>query len=65
MSDSIEWELRASNGTVIKLTDVVMSRDVVEVPDMDRPGWVYREVVGPIRVSALVMGTEALVPGRD
>ena len=65
MSDSIEWELRASNGTVIKVTDVVMSRDVVEVPDVDRPGWAYREVIGPIRVSALVSGTEALVPGRD
>lgn len=64
MSDSIEWELRASNGTVIKVTDVVISREVVDVPDVDRPGWVYREVVGPIRVSALVSGTEALVPSK-
>lgn len=57
MTDHIEWELRASNGTVIKVTDVSFERDYVDVPDCDNPDWFTRESAGPVRITAIIQGT--------
>jgi len=63
MADAVTWELRASNGTVIVVTDVAMSREVHEVwcPDGDNPmgGHFVREAQGPIRITAVIAGTES------
>lgn len=57
MSDSIEWELRASNGTVIKLTDVLFQQEILQLPDCDNPYAPAHFEHGPVRISAAIAGT--------
>ena len=55
-SDAIEWELNSSEGTVVRLGDVVFDWDVVEVPDSNDPqALARREIVGPVKVKAVVV----------
>lgn len=53
----ITWELRASNGTIVKVHGVEMSREVADVPDCDNPDIIVREYRGPLIVRAIVSGT--------
>lgn len=54
--DAIEWELRASDGTAVKLVDVAFDWKVVEIPDCDDPQTpVRREYVGPMMMRATVV----------
>ena len=62
MGDCAKWMLSYSNGTIIRVTHVEMTRELVEeyVTDCDDPtqGQWVRETKGPVRISAIVEGTE-------
>lgn len=58
MSEPIVWELVCSNGTCIKLRDVQFEQSVVDVADCDMPGLFVRVQTGPVRISAIIDGTE-------
>lgn len=57
MVAGIEWELRASNGTGIKLTDVTFQQETVYLPDCDNPYALAQLKHGPVRISAVIAGT--------
>jgi len=57
MTEDIEWGLRASNGTVIKLTDVTFQQEAVYVLDCDDPYAPAQLEHGPARISAVIAGT--------
>ncbi|CAM3092558.1 hypothetical protein PANO111632_02680 [Paracoccus nototheniae] len=53
----VTWELWSSNGSSIKLDEVVISRDVYMEHSPDSPEWQRASVSGPTRVSAVIDGT--------